>query len=115
MTGQDNEMHIDTEAVADDYDSPWKTAVEQYFPEFMAFYFPDARIKIDWAKGCVFLDQELQSLTRDAELGRRLLDKLVQITLNQWLRRVDIHPYRGAGSAAGCVWRAHVRLQLQNL
>ena len=81
MTGQDNEAHINTETAADDYDSPWKTAVEQYFPEFMAFYFPDAQVKIDWAKGYVFLDQELQSLTRDAELGRRLLDKLVQITL----------------------------------
>ena len=23
----------------DEYDSPWKDAVEHYFPEFMAFYF----------------------------------------------------------------------------
>jgi len=25
----------------DDYDSPWKEAIEDFFPEFMAFYFPD--------------------------------------------------------------------------
>jgi hypothetical protein len=29
-------------ATPDDYDSPWKDAVERYFPEFIAFYFPDA-------------------------------------------------------------------------
>jgi hypothetical protein len=27
----------------DDYDSPWKTALERYFPEFMAFFFPKDR------------------------------------------------------------------------
>jgi hypothetical protein len=26
----------------DDYDSPWKTALVRYFPEFLAFYFPTA-------------------------------------------------------------------------
>ena len=29
-------------AAQDDYDSPWKEAVEHAFPEFMEFYFPDA-------------------------------------------------------------------------
>jgi len=32
---------------ADKYDSPWKEAIEHYFPEFMAFYFPDAYSAID--------------------------------------------------------------------
>ncbi|MEY4209528.1 MAG: hypothetical protein RLZZ20_2680, partial [Pseudomonadota bacterium] len=26
----------------DDYDSPWKEAIERYFPDFMHFYFPAA-------------------------------------------------------------------------
>ena len=26
----------------DHYDSPWKDAIEHYFPEFIEFYFPDA-------------------------------------------------------------------------
>ena len=34
---------------ADKYDSPWKEAIEHYFPEFMAFYFPDAYDGIDWS------------------------------------------------------------------
>ena len=46
----------------DDYDSPWKEAVESYFPEFIEFYFPDASRQIDWACGYQFLDQELRAL-----------------------------------------------------
>ena len=42
MTEQDDERIVGTETLSDDYDSPWKDAVEHYFPEFMAFYFPDA-------------------------------------------------------------------------
>lgn len=26
----------------DEYDSPWKQLLERFFPEFMAFFFPDA-------------------------------------------------------------------------
>ena len=65
----------------DDYDSPWKEAVERYLPEFMAFYFPVACAGIDWAKGHVFLDQELRAVVQDAELGHRFVDKLVRVTL----------------------------------
>jgi len=31
-----------------DYDSPWKEALEDYFPAFMAFFFPQADADIDW-------------------------------------------------------------------
>jgi predicted transposase YdaD len=65
----------------DDYDSPWKEAVEHYFPEFMAFYFADACAEIDWQQGYVFLDQELQAVVQDAELGKRYVDKLVRVNL----------------------------------
>jgi hypothetical protein len=65
----------------DEYDSPWKTALERYFPEFMAFFFPEAYARIDWSAGYVFLDKELQQVVRDAELGRRFVDKLVQVRL----------------------------------
>jgi len=26
----------------DDYDTPWKDVITDHFPEFMAFYFPEA-------------------------------------------------------------------------
>ena len=62
-----------------DYDSPWKEALERYFTEFMALYFPTAHQGIAWEKGFQFLDKELQQIVRDAETGRRLVDKLVQV------------------------------------
>ena len=89
MIKQVNEVRINTEIVTDDFDSPWKEAVEHYFPEFMAFYFPDAYAEIDWSKGHDFLDQELRALSQDAELGKRYVDKLVKVTLlngdEQWI------------------------------
>ena len=64
------------------FDSAWKEVVEAYLPEFVAFFFPDAHAAIDWDKGFEFLDQELQQVVRDAELGKRLVDKLVKVYLN---------------------------------
>ncbi|MEO5933271.1 MAG: DUF4351 domain-containing protein [Duganella sp.] len=73
----------------DDYDTPWKQVVTHHFPEFMAFYFPQAHAAIDWSRPHDFLDHELSAVTRDAELGRRVLDKLVRIHLHsggeQWV------------------------------
>ncbi|MBD2044022.1 cytosolic protein [Microcoleus sp. FACHB-672] len=62
-----------------EYDTPWKDALERYFEEFIAFFFPQAHGDIDWQRGYEFLDKELQQVVRDAELGRRLVDKLVKI------------------------------------
>lgn len=64
-----------------DYDSPWKEILERFFPEFMAFYFPEAHRAIDWAQGYTFLDKELQQVVREAETGRRQVDKLVRVNL----------------------------------
>jgi predicted transposase YdaD len=60
-------------------DSPWKQALEAYFTQFMAFFFPEAHGQIDWQREWVFLDKELEQIVRDAELGRRFVDKLVQV------------------------------------
>lgn len=63
----------------DDYDSPWKSAIEHALPECIAFYFPEAHRKIDWRRGHSFLDKELRQVTRSAESGRRHVDKLVRV------------------------------------
>jgi hypothetical protein len=88
----------------DDYDTPWKTALTRYFPEFMAFYFPQAHAAIDWAQPHVFLDQELAKLAGDGKLGRRLVDKLVRVGLRdgseQWvLVHVEVQGRRERGFA----------------
>jgi hypothetical protein len=66
--------------VRDDYDSPWKEVLERYFPAFLAWFFPAAHADIAWEHGYRFLDKELQKVVRDAKLGRRWADKLVQVT-----------------------------------
>ena len=68
-----------TDPARDDYDTPWKEALERYLPDFLALLFPQAHAGIDWSQGYEFLDKELQQVVRDAELGRRLADKLVRV------------------------------------
>lgn len=65
-----------------DFDSPWKDILSSYFEEFIAFFFPQANSAIDWSKPYQFLDTELQQIVRDAELGKRIADKLAQVWLN---------------------------------
>ena len=67
--------------VPTEYDTPWKDVLERYFAEFIAFFFPQAYQDIDWVRGYEFLDKELQQVVQDAELGRRLVDKLVKVYL----------------------------------
>jgi hypothetical protein len=62
-----------------DYDNPWKEAIEAYFPAFLAFFFPQVRSLIDWTREPISLDQELQQIAPDAELGTRFADKLFQV------------------------------------
>ena len=64
-----------------EFDTPWKDILQIYFEEFILFFFPQAHAEIDWTRQPEFLDKELQQVVRDAELGRRLVDKLVKIYL----------------------------------
>jgi hypothetical protein len=63
----------------DDYDSPWKEVIEQYFPAFLEFFFPHAWADIDWSRPHEFLDKELQEVVREAEIKTRFVDKLVKV------------------------------------
>lgn len=62
-----------------DFDSPWKEVLEDYFSDFLAFFFPQIHSEIDWTQGYEFLDTELLQVVRDAELGKRFADKLVKV------------------------------------
>ena len=79
-------------------DSPWKEAVEDLFKEFLAFFFPEVHCDIDFAKGYQFLDTELQKIMREAETGKRIVDKLVSVCLKdgteKWLLiHIEIQGY----------------------
>ena len=69
----------DAADVVTDYDSPWKEALDRYFPEFMMIVFPDVHRRIDWSVPPVFMDKELQQVVRDADSGRNHTDKLVSV------------------------------------
>jgi hypothetical protein len=64
-----------------DYDSPWKDILEQYFPQFIAFFTPQPYDEIDWSRDYTFLDKELQQVVPQAETGARRVDKLVKVFL----------------------------------
>ena len=64
-----------------EYDSPWKEALEVYFPAFLAFFFPQVYALIDWRRGFESLDKELQQIVREAEIGPRYADKLFKVWL----------------------------------
>jgi hypothetical protein len=65
----------------DQYDSPWKEALELYLRSIIEFCFPSASAHIDWEAGFEFLDKELQEIVRDADLGEQRVDKLVKVKL----------------------------------
>jgi hypothetical protein len=77
-------------------DSPWKEILDKYFQAFMELMFPDACLEIDWSRGYEVLDTELQKIVRDAELGRRLADKLVKVVRCDG----DDDAFEGAGDDA---------------
>ena len=54
----------------DEYDSPWKEALEIYLRSFLELCFPQVAEAIDWDRGIEFLDKELQEGVRDADLAR---------------------------------------------
>ena len=62
-----------------DYDSPWKEALDAYFEAFLALLFPEVHAQIDWSRGYESLDKEFQQVVREAEVGRRYVDKLVKV------------------------------------
>src|SRR6476660_2953447 len=66
-------------SVRTDFDSPWKDILEVYFQPFTTLCFPEAAQAIDWSKGYEPLDKELNAITKDAALGKRLVDKLMKV------------------------------------
>ena len=62
-----------------DFDGPWKEILEDYFQDFLLFFFPEINTDINWDQGYEFLDKELQQVVRDAAIGTRYGDKLVKV------------------------------------
>jgi len=83
-------------------DSPWKEALERYFRPFMELFFPEIHDDIDWKKGYIFLDKELEKIVRDSKAGTRRVYKLVRVRLRNGkqtllLIHIEIQGYGDAG------------------
>ena len=64
----------------EDYDSPWKDILTDYFEQFVRLFFPHIWPDIDWKRGYISLDKELNRITRDAEMREgKLADKLFRV------------------------------------
>ncbi|MEO5350357.1 MAG: DUF4351 domain-containing protein [Magnetococcus sp. YQC-3] len=70
---------IDDKSQRNAFDTPWKEILRTHFKEFLAFFLPEAHDGIDWEKGYEFLDKELASIAREAEIGDRRVDKLAKV------------------------------------
>jgi hypothetical protein len=82
-----------------DYDGAWQEALERYFPDCMALLLPMVYADIDWARGHQFRNQEFRQAVLAAELGKRSVDKLVEVARKdggeQWvLVHVEIQSQR---------------------
>ena len=64
----------------DQYDSPWKEALEVFLRSLLEFCFPAVAAAIDWSVPVEFLDKELQEVVRDADAGAQRVDKLVRVS-----------------------------------
>ena len=62
-------------------DTVWKEAIITYFPHFLSFFFPDIANHIDFNKKFHFLDKELQKISKNSKIGKRLADLLVKVSL----------------------------------
>ena len=81
-----------SDQIATDFDSPWKEALDIFFEAFLAPLFPAIHRQIDWSRKYESLDKEFQQVVREAEVGRRYLDKLVRVwTKDDEERWVLIH------------------------
>lgn len=74
-----SEAELKSTVVPIQADNAWKDVLQVWFPEFMAFFYPELYAKIDWSPGYETLDKELQSITTQSMLGKRFVDKLVKV------------------------------------
>jgi len=69
-----------TEVTAN-YDESWKEALNEYFENFLSFFFPNIHALVDWNKAPIALDKEFQQLKADSDPYLRIADKLYEVGL----------------------------------
>ena len=70
-----------SDSIYDDFDSPWKEALERFLEPFFAFFLPEAHADIDWSEPAEHLDAELRKVVREAETTNQRADFLIRVKL----------------------------------
>jgi len=60
-------------------DTLWKGAIEDFFENFLHFFYPKLYKEIDFSKGFMFLDKEFEQIRMDVDAEKRYADKLVKV------------------------------------
>ena len=62
-------------------DAPWKYILNEYFRSFMELCWPVRAKEINWNRKPKFLDKELTKIAKEAAVGNRVVDKLIEVEL----------------------------------
>ena len=81
-----------------DKDTLWKGIIEDLIEDFLHFFFPEQVDQIDFGRGFIFLDKELEQLSPQSESKLRHADKLIRAFLKngeeKWfLIHVEVQGY----------------------
>ncbi|MGL5034883.1 MAG: hypothetical protein ACRC6M_13895 [Microcystaceae cyanobacterium] len=68
-------------SVTANYDESWKEALNEYFDDFLVFFFPEIYQQVNWSIQPQSLDKELQQITASSDAEKCIADKLYQVWL----------------------------------
>ncbi len=74
--------------MAEQYDLPWKEALDRLLMPFLALFFPAVHEAVDWSEEPENLETELARLSQDGAVGNRRADKLFRVRLASGERRM---------------------------
>lgn len=62
-----------------DFDGGWKKVLNLYLKDFFELLLPEVYKKINWKEGYVSLDKELQKISRNSVIGKKITDGLFKV------------------------------------
>ena len=89
-----------------DFDGPWKSALDTYLADFLAFFFPQAHADIDWSRGYLpcgasTIEATLDQLFDRYGVSQPLADFLFADPYKVLTERVESGRYVGERKVAG--------------
>jgi hypothetical protein len=95
---QDNKMNYNKDTYWKYFDEAWKKIIERFFPHLLRFFIPHLYQDVDLSNGFIFLDKEMEQLSKKSKKGAKYVDKLVKVRLkdgrDQWiLVHIEVQGY----------------------